>query len=347
MKTILNKIKQNSGLSVIALTSTILLLLVLSLTATTLLAIRAETSSDDLNSKRALYVAEAGLEMAKHTLQNDWASAQIAENFPLTSFAGGTFDSAVSQTADANQVVISVMGNYGNSTRAISSLVSRFSPPNLENAIHASGSVTLQGNSEVHNGNIAYGDNFSSSGKSSIDGEAYQTSETIPVLDVASAIAAARANSLNGYASRTDGNYFQGDITGNPNALNGIIFIDSFPDGSPADVHISGNLSTNNNNPAMFVVMGDLHISGNVDFDGLIYTTGTTDLDVLLTGNLLITGAIMTSGSLRMSGNTDITYNSNMLNDLNMLSLLNGEEKPFEATWVEISPIWLFLKLSG
>jgi hypothetical protein len=315
----------------------LMLLVISALVAVSLISIRSNIVSEDVNSKKALFIAEAGLQVAKHTLRGNWASYSDPDSFPLTSFAGGTFDAAVTPTADpTNEVIITVTGTYSNSKRAIQSTVSRYADA-LDNAIFTSGDCNLNGNVAI-DGDVMYGGTYVQGGSVSVTGSVGQSDQPLPGLDSAAAIAQARASHLNGYDSRGDGNYFQGDFDPKPDSLNGVIFIDKYPSGNPANVDIASNISTDDENPALLIVMGDLRISGNVHYRGLIYAAGVTDIDISLLGNMTLDGALLTSGDVIMRGNAEINYDEDLVKNSITGPLLTSEDMPQERTWQEVSP---------
>lgn len=327
----------NNGLSIIAAVTTLLLLLIMAMVAYSLISVRANISAAALNSERALYIAEAGLSVAKRTLFEDWSRLSTPAYFPVTSFAGGAFDADVAAGADPNKdAVVTVTGTYANSKRVIQAAISRYSSA-LESAIFTNGSCNLGGTVDII-GDIFYTGNYIEGGSVNVTGDISQTGQPMPGLDVASAIAQARANLSNGYSSRPDGNYFQGTFSPSPSSLNGVMFIDTYASGSPANVQISGNIDTTDENPALLIVMGDLRISGTVNFKGLIYTAGITEVDITLLGNMTVEGGIITSGDVTMRGNAQITYDPDMVITSMTQELLVGEDSPQEASWKEVSP---------
>ena len=329
--------KGQRGLSVLAVTIALMLIIILALVAVSLMTIRANISSEDVNSKRALYIAEAGLQVAKHTLRADWSSYSNPDAFPLTSFAGGTFDAAITATSEPDETaIVTVTGTYADSTRVIESTVARYSDA-MENAIFTDSDCNLNGNVTI-TGDVMYGGTYVEGGNVEITGNLGQTDQPVPGLDTSAAIALAVANHGNGYDSRTDGNYFQGDFDPKPDSLNGVIFIDKFPNGDPANVEIASNISTNDGQPAFLIVLGNLRISGNVHYRGLIYTAGFTDIDISLLGSMTLEGGLITSANVTMRGNAEIQYDEDLVRNSITGPLLTSEDVPQERTWKEVSP---------
>ncbi|OGQ21439.1 MAG: hypothetical protein A3I05_08990 [Deltaproteobacteria bacterium RIFCSPLOWO2_02_FULL_44_10] len=314
------------GMSTVVVITMLMLLSLFTSVGTQLVSKDSEKTSGLLQSERALYAAEGGLRMAQYTLKNSWTSWNNAASFPQTSFAGGSFDATVTDDSDGdwnnnldsnNKVIVTVQGSMGNATRYIQATVSRYSSA-FGNAVYTEQTLNVDGSAHVY-------------------GPVTQNGSAIPVLDVAAAIAAARANTSNGFAARPDGNYFQGDFSANPSSLNGVIFIDAHADGSPADVNLSGNVDTTSGS-AIFIVMGDVHVSGNVTYDGLIYTTGAVGLDVTLTGNVGIAGGVISSNDVNLSGSVVLEYSQgHMVNSLTTSLFLSGVN-PSTQSWAEIFP---------
>ena len=85
-------------------------------------------------------------------------------------------------------------------------------------------------------------------------------------------------------------------------------------------VHFSGS-ETQSSGVGVLIIEGDLQISGNFNFKGLVIALG--DVDVQISGNGLIIGALMVPEStnvdgppeLKISGNGTIKYSSAAIND--------------------------------
>ena len=301
--------KLEAGISVIAVTITLLLLILFAMGAASLVSVRANINAESVNAQRALYVAESGLASAKKTLFTDWSQYSTPASFPLTNFSGGTFQVVITAGANPGHYITATStGIYGNSQRVIECLISRYSA--LDDAVYTT-------------------DRFVQFGSAVVNGSVTQQASDYPSLHATDAIAMAQANKLNGYTG-VDGNYFRGDFTGHPNSMNGVMFIDTFSSGTPADCHLSGNLSTNNGLPAMLIILGDLKVTGTLVFNGLIYATGSADFSM---GSVTINGEILSSSLVTEGGNATITYNEGNVINSNTLSLLDLVYRPTEKTW--------------
>ncbi|MDO9574377.1 MAG: hypothetical protein Q7I94_05215, partial [Candidatus Contubernalis sp.] len=169
--------------------------------------------------------------------------------------------------------------------------------------------LTYNGNPVV-NGDIVAKETIS--GSASIKGDNTQTEhspEPFPTLDENYFRTLAKANKANGNDG-VNGNYFQGG-TPSFSSLNGVIFIDRNPDGSPADIQFSGNLATTDGKPATLIVIGSLTILGNVTFNGLIYTTGETKIR----GSVTVNGGIISKNNINLRGGAglNINYDKNLV----------------------------------
>lgn len=283
-----------------------------------------------LAAERSLNLADAGLRHAMLTLKQNWGGWNDANNFPQRSFTNGTYDPAIADDSDGdnntaldsnNKLVVTVSGTMGDSTRQVRATVNRYHGA-MGSAIYTTGTLTTSGNAHL-NGSVT------------------QQGASIPGLDVVAAIAAARANLDNGYTTRADGNYFQGEFPDGgaaPQSLNGIIFIDRYPGGAPANVNISGNIETTAGNPAFLIVDGNLNVSGNITFNGLMYVTGQATTHIAMSGNATITGGIISSNDIATSGNLTVTYDAGNVSNSTTTGLLIGEDSPTIESWAEYFP---------
>ncbi|MBI4126799.1 MAG: hypothetical protein HY465_04820 [Deltaproteobacteria bacterium] len=315
------------GFSVLVAIFALMVLLLYVTVASQLIAPESEEVGHTANAERALFVAEGGLNVTELLLKDNWESWTNDVLFPDQDIDGGTFSITLADdddgdgnlTSDTNgTLIVTVTGTMGDASRTIRAEVDRYGPA-LMSGVYAGGDV---------------------SGEGQVTGDVVDNGDEVPGLDVAAAITAAQANLDNGYATRPDGNYFQGDFPGGsdqPESLNGVIYIDRFGDGSLADVHLSSNLSTTASDPAFMIIIGDLHISGSVVFHGLLYIAGGA-VDVDVGGSVQIDGGVITTGSVEFDGSADLTYVAgNVITDTTT-SLLTGIGGPHTTTWEEVIP---------
>jgi len=324
MKTIL---KNKKGLSIIALILALTLLSTFALFAVWLLAGHSNITSTFWKSQQALYIADAGIRVNAQKLQDNWNGWNISTNFPDMSFAGGTISATITDDDDGDsnpgadingRLILEVTGTLDDVQRTLEAEVN-YSVPALDCAVYTTGALNV-------------------GGAATVTGQQAEYAPSLPILDEAAAKALAVANKGNGYAARADGNYFQGDFPGgaqSPDSLNGVIYIDTFPDGSPANVTIN-NLTTNDGNPALFVIIGHLQITANVTFNGLIYNSGSATLNTDLSGNNTINGGIISSYDTTILGTADVIYNEDYVKNSLTDTLITENPSNYIYKWREI-----------
>lgn len=321
-------VKNNKkGVSLIALVIILALLSTFALLTIWLLAGHSNITDTFWKSEQAFYIADAGLRANARKLQDNWAGWNNPANFPNLSLAGGTISVAITDDDDGDgnpafdsngRLIVLVTGTLDNVQRILQADVT-YSVPALDCAIYTTEDYTLGGNATV-------------------EGQVVEFASSLPILDETAAIAMAKANNLNGYGSRMDGNYFRGDFPGGadaPESLNGIIYIDTFENGSPADV-ILNNLSTTDDDPAFLIVIGHLHITAKVTFNGLIYNSGSATVDTDLTGNNTINGGILSSHDVFIRGTSDVIYDESMMKNSLTGVLLTENPSNYIYEWREI-----------
>ncbi len=65
--------------------------------------------------------------------------------------------------------------------------------------------------------------------------------------------------------------------------------------------------------PILLVVNGNLDLKGNAQIFGVVYVTGSANVDV---GNGTVIGALISQGSVALKGNGGVTYNASIINKL-------------------------------
>lgn len=117
-----------------------------------MIAIQTKASGYDINGSKALWLAEAGLERAFYTLQND--AAYQASPTPLSgSLGSGTY--TVSCVKNSNIYTFTSIGTVGVMNRKITKSMA-FTSSTLVRSSHADGStLDFQGSSGVINGNVS------------------------------------------------------------------------------------------------------------------------------------------------------------------------------------------------
>ena len=319
--------RSKKGISLIALVIALALLSTFALLAVWLLASHSNITSTFWKAQQAFYIADAGLRVNAEKLQDNWAGWNVAANFPDLNFAGGTISAVISDDDDGDgnpafdsngKLILQVTGTLDDIGRTLQAEVT-YNIPALDCAVYTTESLTIQG-------------------AASVVGQTVHHAPSLPILDEASAIAMAKANSSNGYDTRPDGNYFRGGFPGGPDApesLNGVIYVDTFEDGSPANVTLN-NLSTTDDDPAFLVIMGHVHITANVLYNGCIYNGGTASFDTDITGNNTITGGILSSYDVFIRGAVDIIYAQDMMKNPLTAALLTENPSNYIYEWREL-----------
>lgn len=317
------------GMSTLVVVTLLSVLLLYMAVAGQLVSGRPAQVGNVLGAERALAVAEGGLQVARYNLQQSWSSWSNAAAFPDQAIDSGSYHIAIADDDDGDnnpavdsnhRVYVTVTGTVGETARTVRALVSSTTGSALSSAAYAGGTIT-------------------ESGDANVSGTVVQGGTAVPGLDTAAAIAQAQANHQNGYATRANGNYFQGDFPGGnqqPTSLNGVMYVDRFANGNLADVHLS-NVSTTVT-PALLIIVGNVHLSGTVHFNGLLYVTGGGTVDVSVSGSVIITGGIISTGDIILSGSSTLSYSAANVVTATTQSLLTGTGVPQVVSWQEYFP---------
>ncbi|MBI4211799.1 MAG: hypothetical protein HY540_04095 [Deltaproteobacteria bacterium] len=316
------------GMSALVLVIIMMVLVLYMGVGTGLITESSNDVSGLLQTERSLYLAEAGVNATTYRLKSNWSNWTNAALFPTQSFAGGSFEPTVTDDDDGdgntsvdsnNKLVVTVKGIAGDAKRYVRAVVSRYHPA-LSSALCTT-------------------ENIETSGSATINGDTCEGISSVPSIDTAAAIDQAKANTDNGYSARTDRNYFRGDFPPQkPDSLNGVIYIDTYADGSPANANLSGNIETTSADPAILVVMGNLSLSGGVSFRGLIYTSGTVSQDTSVEGSVTIEGAIISTTNVSLAGSMELTFSAAAVNNEFITSLLLNDDIPTIVQWSEYFP---------
>lgn len=330
---------KSKGFSLLAIILALTFFSILGYVALSMLSTTGQKTSDYLDSEKAFHIAEGGLQIALRTIRTDWENWKNAANFPGGNLGGGTFALSVyddddgdnNTSVDSNRlIIISSTGYYNQAKRKIITSVKKFPGP-LDVVLYTNSPAEFGGNAHVW-GDIAEIDPDSNitfdKPENHVTGEViYGQGGTIPSINTAGYIALAIANKLNGF-SGSEGNYFRGDFSKKPDSLNGVIYIDTYASGSPADVQINSNIDTEpgSGSPAVIIVMGDLKINGTINFKGLIYVAGQVEYnpELELLGNATIEGGIISSNTTSGSGNLKLIYNESYIKTSTNLTNINN-----------------------
>lgn len=143
-----NKIKNIfSNQKGMALLTTLMFVFILATFAVALLIMTGndtKLSAIQRDSTQAFYVAEAGVEYARHLLGQSWDNWKDPGKFPNTPFGSGTFDVEVTDNDDGD-IVITSTGIVGTAKRVIEVVIRRFTAdPIFIYAIAGRGVVKLE-----------------------------------------------------------------------------------------------------------------------------------------------------------------------------------------------------------
>jgi len=291
----------------------------------------------------AFHLAEAGLDDAIQLLRNpsttDW-DTWTGTGGPVT-LGGGTYQTTVAQSGNLRIVQTSSQTTGAVQTPSrVEAVLRRTIPPNFyDNAIYGAGSIDLDGNAYVVDGEVLTGD------MGPIDNTQNITCDTPPCLEQdASADPLARLSFAELYQiALSQGNVYDADrlqdIQQNQDA-----FPTTFCWGPPTDpddpstctpnvnyivtdLVLNGNIGTIG---GFFVVVGnvisnpasteDTTINGNGQVEGIIYTTG----DFVVNGGgggLNVNGGVLAGDLARLNGNVTIAYNETYMKTLKKLDI--------------------------
>ncbi len=309
------------GVSLLAVILVMILFAILGYVGLSMLSSGSQRSVDYLYSEKAFHIAEAGIQAALRTIKDhwDWSSQSWEAGFDLSLLDGdlaeGTFLAEVTGI-DNKRARITSTGNYQGAYRTITMLARKISA--LDFAIYTNNTIDISGSAYIT------GDVMETSQSASVSvpeehhtGELlYDSHGTIPTLKLTLACDHT-PTCINNYkhlaiVAGTHYNPKNTEIfTGTP--LNGIIYVDG-------DLKIAGNCTTTIDNPRpVLVVMGNLNLTGTINFKGLIYVSGDVTQDESSFGNSTVEGEIISGNPVTALGNFSITYNEDYVKtDLNM-----------------------------
>ncbi len=278
-------------------------------------------------STRAFYLADAGIERAIFYLRSDndedWSNDNANPLFNESGYLVKTYNGSKSF------IKVESVGTFNGVQRKIYSEITNFDAV-FTSTLFSGSYISIEGNADV-NGSAVASDTIYISGSSTVETVVQHANVPLPLLtDPDYYITEAIANKMNGNAG-AEGNYFHG---GTPvfTSLNGVIFIDKNPDGSPANIDISSNISTDAAwaDSTFLIVYGNLKITGNVNFKGLLYVTG----DLQIVGNVDTKGPLIAASISKVSGSTELHSSSNPAYE-NPYGFQSGV---MAIKWLEIAP---------
>ncbi len=225
----------------------------------------------EIGKKQAFYLAEGGVEDARVQLGQNWDDCASID----TTLGEGTYDVSISESG-SNRIVTST-GTVDGTAKKVRVILK----PPITSAIEAGGSVMVKGSAEVNGDIEENSDSFEHPdeyfktvfGVSKADMEQKTINDSPPNIHYDSAI--------------------------NNDIVDNITWVDGGGEWSQIQAGWTGN--------GIFIVNGDLKITGDCTFDGIIWITGTL---TVAAGNAEINGAIFVESdtTVDLSGNLTLTY---------------------------------------
>lgn len=305
----------------------------------------------NLQSLKAFYLAEAGLERTKSILKNEVSfqdgTALDGGAWTTVNLGDGQFRYKVENTADGILMRRKITGDAAvptiaspKSTRAIEMIVSK--PDNLpadfwDYSIYSGGDIDANGNAYDVNGDVIAGDDIEYTSDHFNNGEFEDPS--------ASPLANLNYDVLKGIAQSQiyDGhdNYYTAAEIGVVPYPQDFYYTDPDPiagtPGVPHVVYVEGDLTLNGNWGTMggfIVVVGDVltnpdaeadgTINGNGTIDGVLYTIGEFRINGGGAGGINITGGIFAADEVRLNGSTTVTYQQDYMDAIDAMGVPTG-----------------------
>lgn len=326
------KKNQQGFLSIIAIILVVIVGLIGSAAAYQLVG-DTRQAGNSLHSSQAYYVAQSGVDYAKHFFAANTASCGASFNNVSFPGAKGTFSvtsSLNNVTHDCTLISTAGVPDLTNpiSKRTLQAVLS--SSGISTSSLVASGDVSLKGNITINN-------LFVSSNSPNYDGSTILSGGTVKFTG-GSAITAVSDLSPSSNTSQQNADVVSGDTT-----LGAATLFNQFFSGTKATTAAAATLVTSDSqlqtlpapngmyyanpafnlnsnytvgtaaNPVIVIVNGDITINGNVTINGLLYVIG----NLTIMGNAVVNGGIVAEGSVsKASGNATINFNPTILNKL-------------------------------
>ncbi len=172
--------KKERGLALLIVIFAMMMLAILGWSLTALLSSNFEGNARNLNSEQALYLADSGIQWARHELEqsSSWRT-DSAHGYPsgyaLFSLATGQMQVACRNPVppeSGDAIIVSTgyvpaMANYAG-MRQVKLIVTFGSAFSLANALYSTGDVNMSGQSKVYNGDITSNGDVNMSAQSGI-----------------------------------------------------------------------------------------------------------------------------------------------------------------------------------
>lgn len=300
-------LRDEKGLSLIALVVTILILGTIGFILSSLMSSHQETVPVVLDSSRAFYAAQGGVEYVGKYLKvsggNDWTTTPVPPNQPI-SLGNGSFTVSFSPV-DPDHLTATIIGTSGSAQRQTTVNFEKTSG----SAIRSQGSISLGNNAGIDCNPFSGPDcNYSNLGTCPCAAQNVTISGLTP------------SGGSHAVCGPHGNNYSVTIPAGTYNCPAGISF------GNNANITVNGavrlfttSLSIGTNvlinsggNPAnlLMAVQGNVTAGGNFQFKGALYAPG---YNIVIGNNALVTGTV--SGGMS-GGSGTITFGNNSLINL-------------------------------
>lgn len=325
-------------------------------------------SASNMNkSEQAFSAAEAGLEFGINYLKENYATVTanpVSGYFPVYTDASTTNIALSNGTQFTVAFTNPVMSNYdlieitsvgtsadGTTTRTVSVQVMGgsilLSTPN--NPLTVGGNIAMSGSSQVYNleedltveagGTVTFQGSAQTvtagggSNKTHISDDVVQEGGTPPDSEVLNTYFGTdsevliKSNFVHVFTN-TGGNV---NYSSQVNGMTGTSIWIEQTSGSIATINGNTLLGTIEDPVIIVVNNGELHLAGNLNFSGFIFTMGDSSF-INISGSATTSGGVVGNGSLDVSGNASISYSSSVLSNVQDLSAMSYFAK-IPGTW--------------
>lgn len=339
------RLKKQHGAATLLITT----LLMVSITMIVIFAANYSTFQQKISAnvnrnQQAYEAAEAGLEFGINYLKENrttilaTASGGYIQPFSNSSVTNVvlannsrysiTFTNPTANDYTIIRVTSTGTSDDGTATRVLTQLVSYGSllsaPPT--NPLTVKGNVALGGGSSISN--TESGTSINSGGTVTISGSSTTTStsgtstSSSTGSDIQQSNSTLSSMSFDAYFAnffgttpatvKSNSTYTYTNLGEYSGVLNGKTGVSIWIDQTSGTAKISSSTVIGSpSSPVLLIINGNLKISGSTIVYGLIYVTGTADVDIV--GSTLLVGGLVTSSDLTMTGSSSVQYNSSVL----------------------------------
>jgi Tfp pilus assembly protein PilX len=272
-------------------------------------------ATNSLNSSQAFYIAQSGIEYAKHLIRK--GTNTCGASFNNISFANGTFTTLSSLNSVSHQCTLTSTGNSPSGQRIVRAVLG--SSGIASSPLMSSGNIALNGNATVVN-------NYSNSTVDSGGTVTLQGSVTTTTNTGGSSTGNINTDIIQNDPSLTQASLFNQFFTA-PQTITQVgataTQVDNHSNLPTAtatggiyyttdSLKINGNATIGSpTKPVILLVNNTIDLSGTVIFYGLIYAVGAMNI----TGTLNVYGSIVSEAGINKGGGTaTITFDPSVLN---------------------------------